>query len=207
MTTIAAIQGDNYVVVGADTRISSFDTGGFAYQSSTLGNGQSKIALSKKYLLGAAGDVRAINILHHVFQPPAVPANLRGKKLDQFITSKFVPALRSCFEQQGYAMPEEKQAKEKGAEQGSSVVVVVNATIYIIENDYSWTSEAGGLYSVGTGAAYALGSLHALTASKGLSAAQAKRVVLKSLQIAAKCDPYTGGPFHAYTQEIKAEEK
>lgn len=178
-----------------------------AYQISTLGNGQSKISLNKKYLLGAAGDVRAINILHHVFQPPAVPANLRGKKLDQFITSKFVPALRACFDQQGYSFPEDRNDKENRAEQGSSVVVVVNATIYVIENDYSWTSEAGGLYAVGTGSSYALGALHALTSGKKQSPTQAKRTVLKALQIAAKYDPHTGPPFHAYTQEVKVEEK
>ena len=206
MTTIAAIQGDNYVVVGADTRISSYDSAGSPYQISTLGNGQSKISLNKKYLLGAAGDVRAINILHHVFQPPAVQANLRGKKLDQFITSKFIPALRVCFEQQGYSMPDEKSGKEQ-AQQGSSIVVVVNATIYVIENDYSWTSEAGGLYAVGSGSSYALGALHALTYGKKLSPAQARRLVLKSLQIAAKYDSSTGSPFHAYTQEVKVSGK
>lgn len=207
MTTIAAIQGDNYSVVGADTRISSLDSNGMAYQISTLGSGQSKISLNKKYLLGAAGDVRAINILHHVFQPPAVQEDLRGKKLDQFITSKFIPSLRSCFDQQGYSLTDDRSEKENRAEQGSSIVVIVNATIYVIENDYSWTSEAGGLYAVGTGSSYALGALHALTGGKKLSPTQAKRTVLKALQITAKYDPHTGPPFHAYTQEVKVEEK
>ena len=71
MTTIVAIQGAGYAVIGTDSRISSFDESGMAYQITTLGTGTSKIASNGRYLLGAAGDVRAINILHHAFSPPA----------------------------------------------------------------------------------------------------------------------------------------
>ena len=97
MTTIVGLQGDNFAVVYVDSRISSSDSGGYISQISTLKEGCGKVAVNGKYLLGAAGDVRAINILHHVFQPPTPPINMRGKKLDQFFTAKFIPALRECF--------------------------------------------------------------------------------------------------------------
>lgn len=85
--------------------------------------------------------------------------------------------------------------------QSSTVVIVVNANIYFVEEDYSWTSEASGLYACGTGSSYALGALHVLTNGKtDLSIQQAKRVVLKALATAAKFDPYTSGPYHTYSQ-------
>lgn len=124
-----------------------------------------------------------------------------GGKLDTFITGKFIPSLRACFDNQGYSPPDGKD-KDHSAEQGSSVVVMVNATIYVIENDYSWTSEASRLYATGTGAPYALGALQGLIAGKELTLQQAKRIALKAIAIAAKFDPYTGSPFNTNVQEI-----
>lgn len=201
MTTIAGIQGDGFAVVGSDTRISSFSSEGTAYQYSHLGPGMSKIATRGKYLIGAAGDVRAINLLHHVYQPPAPTPSLRGKKLDAFVTGKIIPSLRQCFDSHGYSPPEKNGDREHRAEQSSTIVVVVNGIIYIIENDYSWTTESSGLYACGTGSAYALGALHALVNGKGLSPHQAKQAVVKALSTASRFDPYSGGPYHTFTQQ------
>jgi ATP-dependent protease HslVU (ClpYQ) peptidase subunit len=201
MTTIVGIQGDGFAVLGCDTRISSFGDGGDVYQISTLGNGASKLATNGKYLIGAAGEMRAINILHHVFQPPAITPGLRGKKLDAFITGKFIPSLRSCFDSQGYSPPDSSDSKEHRAEQGSSVVLMVNGAIYIIESDYSWTPEASYLYSTGTGSAYALGAMQALMGNKRPTVTQARSICTKALTIAAKFDPHTGAPFHTFVQE------
>lgn len=200
MTTIVGIQGDNYAVVCTDSRVSSFDESGMAFQITTLGAGTSKIASNGKYILGAAGDVRAINILHHSFVPPAPPANAQGKKLDQFITRQFIPALRTCFEEQGYALPERENSSHL-AEHSSTIVVIVHGTLYIIEGDYSWTSDTTGIYAIGTGSSYALGALQVLAGGKKLTPQQAKTVANKALMVASKFDPYTGSPFQAFVQE------
>ena len=200
MTTIIGIQGSDYALVCSDSRISTMDEGGFASQITTLGSSSAKIAENGKYLLGAAGDMRAINILHHAFQPPLVPPNTSSKKLDNFITTKFVPSLRECFEKQGYASPENDSATHI-AQHGSTIMTVVCGTIYVVDGDYSWTSDINGLYALGTGSSYALGALQALSSSKEMTATQAKRVALKAITIASKFDPYTGLPFHTYIQE------
>lgn len=200
MTTIVGIQGDGFALLGADSRISSFDEKGNAYQYTALGGASSKINANGKYLLGAAGDVRAINLLHHAFHPPVCAPSLKGKRLDGFITTKFVPALQKCFDEHGYSASEDKRTHI--AEHDSTIIVAVNATIYIIEGDYSWTSDATGLYSAGTGSAYALGALQALT-HKNPTPQQAKTIALKALNIATKYDPYTGAPHHTYLQEHK----
>lgn len=198
MTTIIGVQGDGFAVVCADSRIADID--GSSAQIGTLREGMSKVASNGKYLLGAAGDVRAINILHHAFQPPALPANLKNKKLDQFITTKFVPSLRECFETQGYAIPESNEEKSHIAEHSSHVLVVVNGTIYVIDGDYAWASDISGIYAIGSGASYALGAMQVLVRNKKLSVQQAKSHAIKALSIAAKYDPYTGAPYHTFVQ-------
>jgi len=202
MTTIVAIQGDNYALLGTDSRISSFDESGMAFQITTLGSGTSKIGTNGKYLLGAAGDVRAINILQHAFTPPTPAPALRGRKLDGFITKQFVPALRDCFETQGYASPQNDSSSHV-AEHASTIMVVVNSMIYVIEGDYSWTSDVNGIYAIGTGAPYALGALQVLAHGKKSTIAQARTIANKALNVASKFDPYTGSPFATYIQESK----
>lgn len=200
MTTIVAIQGDGFAVVANDSRLSDMDSSGFVSQIMTVRPGSGKVAKNGKYLLGAAGDMRAINILHHVFAPPTPPATLTGNKLDKFFTTKFIPELRSCFDAQGYSSPENDQS-EHVAEQGSLILAAVHATIYVVDSTYSWASDNNGVYALGTGAAYALGALKALYPKKKLTATQAKTLALKVLAIASHYDPHTGPPFYAHIQE------
>lgn len=199
MTTIVGIQGDGFALIGCDSQVSDFAEEGYATQVVTLKESAGKIATNGRYLLGAAGDVRAINILHHAFTPPAAPHTLRGKKLDHFFTTKFIPALRECFESQGYAVPD-KDDKEHMAEHNSSVIVAINNVIYTVEGDYSWYSDVTGMYALGTGAQYAMGALHALQMKTRMSLSTAKKYAMKALAAAAKFDPYTGAPYHVYVQ-------
>lgn len=201
MTTIVAIQGDDYCVVCTDSRISSFDETGMAYQITTLGTGSCKVAQKGRYLLGAAGDVRAINILHHAFNPPIPSFKVGGEQLDEFITTKFIPALQVCFENTGYAMPDLAEDKTHMSEQSSTILVAINGVVYIIDGDYSWTSDRAGVYAIGTGSSYALGAVLALSNSKPMTLQKAKSVAQKSLSITSKFDPYTGAPFQTFVQQ------
>lgn len=206
MTTLIGIQGDGFAVVGADTRISSFDNSGNAYQFSTLGSGSSKISTNGKYILGAAGDMRAINLLHHAFSPPTPTPGLRGKKLDAFITAKFIPTLIECFNTNGYSIPDSRGEKEHISEQNSTIMAVVNGSIYVIENEYSWVNESSGVYAAGTGAPYALGALTVILQQKTkLNIPTAKNAVLKALSVASKFDPYSGAPFHTLVQDVQEQ--
>lgn len=199
MTTIACIQGDGWAVVGSDSRISTI-FGEASAEVGTLSATNPKIGTNGKYILGAAGDLRAINILHHAFQPPACPPNLKGKKLDQFITTKFIPALRSCFDEQGYSQPENKDGKDHVAQHDSQIVCVVNSTIYIIDGDYSWFTNNTGLYAIGSGSSYAIGALSVITSSARTTLQSAKKAITKSLTIASRFDPHTGSPYTVYSQ-------
>jgi len=196
MTTILGLQGDGWTVIGTDSRVCSVDETGMAYQQSTLATNQSKVASNGRYIIGAAGDVRAINILQHAFQPPTPNASFKGRRLDQFVTTKFIPALRQCFEDQGYA----NERKQK-AEHDSSIIISINSVIYVIESDYSWSTDATGLYAIGTGSSYALGAASAIRTKQPATVQQAKTIVLKALRITATFDPHTGAPIQTFTQQ------
>ena len=120
----------------------------------TLKPETSKIAVNGKYLIGTAGDLRAINLLTHTLTPPVAPPTLRGKKLDEFVTNKLIPAIRLMFEQNGYTANEANTTNNK-AEHDSEMLVAVNQTIYLIDGDYSWFTDTTGIYALGSGSAYA----------------------------------------------------
>ena len=93
MTTIAAVQGEGWVVVGCDSRVTENQERIF-----TLAKENGKVVKNGNYLLGAAGDMRAINLLTHVFKPPVINPTTHGVRLDKFMTAVFIPELKKCFE-------------------------------------------------------------------------------------------------------------
>ena len=113
MTTVVGIQGDGYCLLAADTRITSTDSAGVPYQIMTLKSETSKIAVNGKYLIATAGDLRAINLLTHTLNPPICPPNIKGKKLDEFVTNKLIPAIKEMFEKNGYTTNETMVATKR----------------------------------------------------------------------------------------------
>ena len=200
MTTIIGIQGDGYAVLCADSRISSVDDDGFVSRIQTMANGVSKVSQLGNLLIGVAGDIRAINLVSYAFQPPQPTPTLKGRKLDEFITNKFIPSLRECFDSNGYSPPP-RESSQHLAEHGSEMLVVVNRTIYQIDNDYAWCLDASSTYSIGTGAQYALGALSALMPVGQCSLALAKKNITRAMAIASKYDPHTGNPYAVFYQD------
>lgn len=156
------------------------------------------MAKNGPYLLGAAGDVRAINILAHAFSPPK-PGSLVGARLDRFITSKFVPELRSCFEDHGYAYREPKER----AVHGSVILAIINGVIYEIDEDYSWVRDASGMYAAGTGGDFAIGALYAMMGDQtaaNVPIDRAKKMIKEAIGIAIRLDASSGGTVHLMHQ-------
>lgn len=202
MTTIIAVQGEGWCVIGWDSRISNTSDDGDS-ETHVLSDSQRKVVQNGPWLIGAAGDLRAINILSHNFSPPVPRPTLHGSALDKFVSTDFVPALRDVMEKSGYA-PIHKEYPGK-CEFESELMVAVNGRIYGVDGDYSWINEASGLYSVGSGSRYALGALTAT--GWGRSQLSARNAVLKALSVASRFDPGTGAPFHVATQQTKGRDK
>jgi len=185
VTTIAAVQGPDWAVVGFDSRIVGDD------RIYTLPKSSGKVVRRDPWLLGAAGDVRAINLVSHVLRPPTPPEGLEGDELDLFFSSKFVPALKKCFDEAQYG--------EKG-EQHSEVVAVVRGRVFLVGSNYEWAPEADGIYAIGSGGSYALGAISQAAKGKSPTPEAAAGWLRSAIAIAARFDVATGGPVRTITQ-------
>lgn len=189
MTTLAAIQGPSWVVVGYDSMVA--EDGGRRY---ILPAESGKITENGAYLIGAAGDLRAINLLTHNFTPPTPAPEARGAELDHFMATKFIPSLRKCFEVGGYG-------KDNSHE--SQLLIVVNATAYELGENFDIVRDNRGIYALGSGGDYALGAMFARVADQKRTVKFAREVVESALMIACSLDPGSAEPVMIRTQHWK----
>lgn len=181
MTTLAAIQGDGWAVIGSDS-LSTDDNG------RPINMATPKIVKNGAYLIAGAGSVRGCNILQHGWKPPTP----RGD-LDKFITKSFIPSMRKAFLEAGYDMKQDSS----NALHDSEFLVIVQGVIYPIFEDYSWERSKDPYYVSGSGGAYALGALMAQDVEDEWSARVA---IEKAISIATKCDTSTGGSIYLASQ-------
>jgi len=188
MTTLAAVQGDRWAAFAWDSRVTEENS-----RTYELPKKSGKLVENGPYFLGAAGDMRAVNLLTFSFRPPTPPELARGLELDRFISSKFIPELRKCFEGNGYG---------KDGENDSQVLVIVHGTVYEVGSNYDWCFDSRGIYSRGSGSAYALGALEVELRDKKRTLQNSKASLRRALEAAASFDPGTGGPIHVQTQHF-----
>ena len=187
MTTLAAIQGDGWAVIGCDSRAS--DEGGRYMDLVTH-----KIVNNNGILIAVSGASRGGNITQFGWKPPKPPYT---GDLDVYMTKKFIPSMRKAFQDAGY----EGKADAEAAGHESNLLVAVHGVIYPIFEDYSWDREARRVYYAGSGGDIALGALEAMNYLKISTPQAAEKVLRKAIQIAIKHDIYSGGEIHTYIQE------
>lgn len=186
MTTLVAIQGDGWSVIGCDSRAS--DEAGRFMELAT-----NKVINNNGVLIAVSGASRGGNITQFGWKPPKPRAN---ENLDIFMTKKFIPSMRKAFQEAGY------DAKDDGdaAWQDSNLIVSIRGTLYPIFNDYSWDREIRNVYYAGSGGDVALGALEALDYSKAKSPEAAEKILRKAVEIACKHDIYSGGKIITHIQ-------
>jgi len=182
VTTIVALCKNGNVTMGADSQV-------------TDGNRKNnhvkmeKISKKNGYLIAGSGDSQPCDVLQHIFVPP-VPTAKEKEDMYHFMISKFVPAMRECLEENGYK--NDKEDKESGF----NMIIAYNGEVFDIGDDLSVVLNQDGIYGVGAGSPFAIGALYA-----GAS-------VTEALEIAAKNDVYTSGPFQVIRQQkSKTENK
>jgi ATP-dependent protease HslVU (ClpYQ) peptidase subunit len=183
MTTVVGLQGSNWAVVGADTRV--VEDGRIFNMPTNAG----KIVRKDGYIIGVAGDFRPAQIFAHHYKFPKLPTYTTIDALDKFFTQKFIPIMRETFKEHDFTPSEED---------GVELIVSIQGTIYNISDDYAWARDKRGVYAIGSGSGYAIGALAAIgqpkSASEGLAAAKA------ALSIAVNYDNNSGEPFSIYQQ-------
>ena len=193
MTTILAIQGDDYCAIGSDSQ--------WTDDYNRIGRmNQPKVVAVGKYLIGVAGDTRGANVVQHAFNPPVLPPKLLGAKLVKFMVSHFVPAYKECLESHVAGRP---QYDDQPAQSANEILVCANGTVFQIDEDYGTETDTCNLYAIGSGAHFGLGALQAYTNGKRVVQTNAKQLLLKSLTVSAKFDSGSGAPFHTFIQQAK----
>jgi len=187
MTTLVAIQGNGWSVIGCDSRASDED--GRYMELST-----SKIIDNNGVLIAVSGASRGGNITQFGWKPPKPRS---GEDLDKFMTRRFIPSMRKAFQDAGFEGKEDGDA----AWHDSNLLVSIRGVIYPIFNDYSWDREARRVYYAGSGGDVALGALEALNYTRITTPEAAEKVVRRAIEIACKHDIYSGGEIHTYIQE------
>ena len=180
MTTLAAIQGDGWAVIGCDSR--SSDESGRPINMATH-----KIIDNNGILIAGSGAGRGSNILQFGWKAPKPTAS---ENLDVFVTKKFIPSMRKAFIAAGYDMKDDGDS----AAHDSTFLVSVRGVIYPIFEDYSWDRDVRGIYFSGSGSDVALGAMIALGAETADSASTAENIIRSSIKIATQWDVYTNGP-------------
>jgi len=169
MTTIAAIQFEDRVIIGADSQVTA--TRKYSHPK------MAKITERGQYLIAGAGEVAACDVAQHIWKPPA-PTAADKKDLYHFMIAKVIPSLKQCFKDNDYKWDVKEDDETKFA-----FLIAVGGEVFDISDDLAVCLDEDGYYGIGSGSSLAVGALHA-----GSS-------IEEALQVAANKDPYTSGPF------------
>lgn len=178
MTCIVAIEDAGTVYMGSDRAASNW--------SSIISLEGSKTVTNGPLLLGFCGSMRMGQLLQHALD---VPSHRLTWDVDRWVTVDLMTSLRATFEAHAW------HEVNSGVASGGHFLMAVGGRCYEIQSDYSFNRNTTGEYAAGSGAEYALGSLHA---TRGEVASL--RVML-ALEAAAEHSPTVAGPFDIVTQE------
>lgn len=178
MTTIIGVEYANRCVVLGDSRVVG-DSKIYSHPDMV------KVVTNGNFIIGAAGDVRALQVILHTWKPPVAVAKDKDN-LFQFMISKVVPSLKQLLTD--YNLLDIKST-DKDFE--LYVLIAYNGNIFEIDSEFAVSRSESGYYGIGTGGDYALGALYA-----GATPEQAAA-------IAALNDSKTAEPFIVETQYKK----
>ena len=185
MTTLAAIQGKGWCVIGADAQFVDDN------RSYVTPKAAGKIFKAKGHIVAICGELRPLQIIQHhmVFSEPT---KTEPADLDKFIATEFIPNLREALKTEEYQYDKETTW---------TLVVAVKGMIYLIDQDLTWTRDERGLYGEGSGGDVALGAM-AMSKFPGTIAA-AKLLIQKAILKASEYDVNTKPPVSLYVQDNK----
>lgn len=178
MTTIIGVQYEDSCVIASDSRVAA---SGKVYTHPDM----VKAVERGSYIIGGAGDYRALQVVLHGWIPPVVTAKAKTN-LYEFVINKVAPSLKTALTDAGIEF--NKSAEDKFE---LEVILGVNGSLFEIDSDFAVAMNDNNFYGVGSGGDFALGALHA-----GAS-------VLDAMRIAAINNNGTSAPFHILEQFSK----
>lgn len=182
MTVIAAVVKEGKIWMGCDSAAADTESGALTLMR------DSKVArLGKHLLIGASGELRLVNIVHHVFEPP----NPTARTADMaYLCGPFTTKLRKAFEDNAWDKP--RDAEGNGGHE-FALVIGYRGSLYFMDSDLDICRSADDFEACGSGGDIAKGSLHATHKM----APRAR--VLKALAAAERYNAYVRRPFRIHT--------
>ena len=184
MTAIVGIQGKGWAVIAADSMTTYDDKPYYA-------KGMDKAVRKGDYVFAFAGDAIAGNIAEFLWTPPKL---IKTMQLDAFMQVKVLPSLRDAMKEHGY---EPDAVKDPNA--GFDALMCLNGVIYEIDEQYLWSRDDRGLYSVGSGGQLALGALATGFSKNSIKAAEF--AARRAIKISADYCIGVGGDVKVITQK------
>ena len=143
MTCIVGIVHKKKVFIGADS------LGSNRIWQKTLRK-DPKVFKNGDFLIGYTSSFRMGQLLRFNFQPPVHPLKMDDY---EYMVKLFIPAVRECFKDGGFA------EKDKEQESGGIFLVGYRGELYCVESDYQVGVSYDGFDSVGCGDDLAKGAL------------------------------------------------
>jgi ATP-dependent protease HslVU (ClpYQ) peptidase subunit len=180
MTTIVGVQYEDSCVIASDSRVAE---GGKVYTHPEM----VKAVERGSYIIGGAGDYRALQVVLHGWSPPLVTAKAKTN-LYEFVINKVAPSLKATLQEAGIEFAKSSDNEDKFELQ---LILGINGTLFEIDSDFAVAMNDNNFYGIGSGGDFALGALHA------------GATVLDAMRIAAINNNGTSAPFHILEQFIK----
>jgi ATP-dependent protease HslVU (ClpYQ) peptidase subunit len=191
LTTIAAIQGDGWVVMGADTQ-------GTYNEYRKIFMKDDKIVDNNGILIAGCGIGRGMNLLHRGWKAPKPSRVLTPDQLDTWMVKTFLPKMRKLFIDAGYDMKDDGDY----AKYENVFIIAVQGHVYIIDEDYSVDRDARNYITSGSGGDFAQGALFFAGPKLFTDLEFAKKAMAKAVDAAKEFDSNSGGETRIYVQEV-----
>ena len=193
MTTIAAIQGDGWVVMGADTQGTYND----AKALHMIGD---KVYDNNGILIAGCGMGRGLDLMQKAWVAPKPRGKKSIEELDIWMARTFIPKMRKHFIDSGYDMKDDGDY----AQHESVFLIAVQGVLYIIDDDYSFDRDTRNTITSGSGGDFAQGALTGLIKVdidifKDVDSA--KKALTVAVDTAKDYDVYSGGETRIYIQD------
>lgn len=143
MTTIIAIEHENGVTFGFDSKVS--------YGSEHADLEGSKVFANGEVVFGICGAVLDANIFRYAELPKL---DAHEWDIDRWVTTQLLPALHSALRDRGAL-----EVSNGKLSTGGGILLAIRGRVYQAAYDGSWTRHTNKLYSIGSGSSYALGAL------------------------------------------------
>lgn len=141
---VGLVAEDNNVYIGAD----SAGVGGY---SLTVRKDR-KVFKVGDFVIGGTSSFRMLQLLHHVFTPPAYD---EAVGLEKYMATAFIDAIRECFKAGGYLK------KDSERESGGCFLVGFRGRLFQIGDDFQVGEPLADYDAVGCGSEIARGVLYA----------------------------------------------